>query len=68
MAGTRIPNKVFNTKFGGVRSGGKPQERWEDVMQQDAAKFLRCRNWKLAANDRILLRQKTQKAKARFGL
>jgi hypothetical protein len=68
MEGTRIPKKVLKTKFEGVRSVGKSRKRWEDSMQEDAASFLRCRNWKLAANDRKLWRQKTEKAKARFGL
>jgi hypothetical protein len=68
MEGTRIPKKVFKAKFDGVRSVGKPRKRWEDAVQQDAANFLRCRNWKLAANDRTLWKQKTEEAKARFGL
>jgi hypothetical protein len=68
MEGIRIPKKVFKGKFEGVRSVGKPRKRWEDVVQQDAASFLRCRNWKLTANDRTLWRQKIEQAKARFGL
>jgi hypothetical protein len=68
MEGTRIPKKVFKVKFEGVRLVGKPRKRWEDVVQQDAARFLRCCNWKLAANDRRLWRQKIEEAKARFGL
>jgi hypothetical protein len=68
MEGTRIPKKVFKAKSEGVRSVGKPRKRWEDVVQQDAASFLRSRNWKLAANDRTLWRQKIEEAKARFGL
>jgi hypothetical protein len=58
----------FLRKFKGVRSVGKPKERWEDVVEQDAASFLRCRNWKLADNDRTLWRQKIMVTKARFGL
>jgi hypothetical protein len=65
---TRIPKKVFKDKFEGVRSVGKPRKRWEDAVEQDAASFLRCRNWKLAANDITLSRQKIQEAKTRFGL
>jgi hypothetical protein len=68
MEDTRIPKKVFKAKFEVVRSVGKPRKRWEDEMQQDAASFLRSRNWKLAANDGTLWRQKTGEAKARFGL
>jgi hypothetical protein len=68
MEGTQIPKKVFKAKFERVRSVGKPRKRWKDAVQQDAASFLRCRNWKLAANDRTLWRQKIEEAKARFGL
>jgi hypothetical protein len=68
MEGTRIPKKVFKAKFEGVRSVGKPRKRWEDVVQQDADRFLRSRNWKLAANDRTLWRKKIGEAKARFEL
>jgi hypothetical protein len=50
MEGTRIPKKVFKAKFEGVRSVEKPNKRWEDTVQQDAVSFLRCRNWKLAAD------------------
>jgi hypothetical protein len=68
MEGTRIHKKVFKAKFERVRSAGKPRKRREEEVQQEAASFLRCRNWKLAANDRTLWRQKIQEAKARFGL
>jgi hypothetical protein len=68
MEGTRIPKKVFKAKFEVVRSVGKPRERWENAVRQDAARFLRCRNWKLAANDRKWRRQKIEEAKARLGL
>jgi hypothetical protein len=54
MQGTRIPKKVFKAKFEGVRSVGKPRRRWEDEVQKDAASFLCCRKWKLAANDGTL--------------
>jgi hypothetical protein len=68
MEGTRIPNKVFRAKFEEVRSVGKPRKRSEDEVKQDTASFLRSRNWKLVANDRTLLGQKTEETKARFGL
>jgi hypothetical protein len=68
MEGTRIPKKVLKAKFEGVRSVGKPRKRGEDAVQQDAASFLRCRNWKLTANDGTLWMQKTEEAKARLGL
>jgi hypothetical protein len=68
MEGARIPKNVFKAKFEEVRSVGKPRKRWEYVVQQDGARVLRCRNWKLAPNDRTLWRQKIEQAKARFGL
>jgi hypothetical protein len=68
MEDTQIPKKVFKAKFEGVRLVGKTRKRWEGVVEQDAARFLHCRNWKLAANDRTLLRQKTEEAKAQLGL
>jgi hypothetical protein len=55
MEGTRIAKKAFKAKFGEVRSVGKPRKRWEDVVQQDAARFLRSGNWKLAANDKNIV-------------
>jgi hypothetical protein len=60
--------KVPRATFGGVISAGKPRKEREGVVQQNAARFLRCGNWKLAANDRTLWRQKIVEAKARFGL
>jgi hypothetical protein len=54
MEDTRIPKKVFKATSEGVRSVGKPRKRWEDAVEQDAASFLRCSSWKLAANDRTL--------------
>jgi hypothetical protein len=44
MEDTRTPKKMFKVKFEGVRSVGNPRKRWKDVVQQDAARFLRCRN------------------------
>jgi hypothetical protein len=55
MEGTRIPKKVFKVKFEEVRSVGKPRKRWTDVVQQDAASFLRCPKWKLVADDRNIV-------------
>jgi hypothetical protein len=63
MESTQIPKKVLEVKFGGIRSVGKPRKRWEDVVQQDVARFLCCCNWKLAANDRTLWRQKIEETK-----
>jgi hypothetical protein len=68
MEGTYISKKVYKAKFVRSTSVGKPRKRWEDVVQQDAATFLRCRNWKLATNDRRLWSQKFMDVKALFGL
>jgi hypothetical protein len=64
MEGTHM----LKGKFGGVRSVEKPRKRWEDVVQQDAARILLSHNWKLVANDRTLWMQKIVEAKACFGM
>jgi hypothetical protein len=50
MGDTRIPKKVIKAKFGEVRSFGKPRKRWEDTVQQDAARCLvvGIESWPLA--------------------
>jgi hypothetical protein len=44
----RLPKRVLESCFGGGRSVGRPRNRWEDVIQRDAAKLLRIRNWNTA--------------------
>jgi hypothetical protein len=68
MEGTHISKKVLRAKFVRSTSVGKPRKRWEDVVQQDVATFLRCRNWKLATNDRKLWSRKIEEVKAQYGL
>jgi hypothetical protein len=48
----RIPKKVLGSCFGGGRPVARPRNRWEDVIQRDAANLLRIRNWKAAARDK----------------
>jgi hypothetical protein len=38
--------------FGGGRPVGRQLNRWEDVIQRDAANLLRIWNWKAAARDK----------------
>jgi hypothetical protein len=47
----RTPKKVLGSCFGGGRPLGRPQNRWEDVIQRDAANLLQIRNWKAVATD-----------------
>jgi hypothetical protein len=58
---------VFKANSEEVRSVGKPRKRSENVVQQDSASFLRCRNWKLAANDTTLWRQKIERPRPDLG-
>jgi hypothetical protein len=46
-----IPKKVLGRCFGGRRPVVRPRNRWEDVIQRDAANLLRILNWKAAARD-----------------
>jgi hypothetical protein len=48
----RLPKRVLESSFGGGRPVGRPRNRWEDVIQRDAANPLRIRNWKSAARDK----------------
>jgi hypothetical protein len=48
----RIPKKVLGSCFGGGRPVVRPRNRWEVVIQRDAANLLRIRNWKTAARDK----------------
>jgi len=61
----RIPKKVLGSCFGGGRPVGRPRNRWEDVIQRDAANLLRIRNWKAAARDKEEWRKKVGEAMAR---
>jgi hypothetical protein len=47
----RIPKKVLGSCFGGGRPVGRPQKRWEDAIQRDAANRFRILSWKAAAGD-----------------
>jgi hypothetical protein len=59
----RIPKKALRAKFtGGSRPAGKPARRWEDGVKVDAASMLRCRDWRLTAQDRKVWGQKLREA------
>jgi hypothetical protein len=60
----RIPKKVLGSRFGGGRPVGRPQNRWEDVIQRDAANLIRIHNWKAAARDKGEWRKKVGEAMA----
>jgi hypothetical protein len=60
-----IPKKVLGSCFGERRQVERPRNRWEDVIQRDAANLLRIRNWKAAARDREKWRKKVGEAMAR---
>jgi hypothetical protein len=60
-----IPKKVLGSCFGGGRPVGRPRNRWEDVIQRDAANLLRIRNWKAAVQDEEKWRKKVGEAVGR---
>jgi hypothetical protein len=61
----RIPKKILVSCFGEGRPVGRPQNRWEDVIQRNAANLLQIRNWKAAARDKEEWRKKVGEAMAR---
>jgi hypothetical protein len=61
----RISKKVLGSCFEGGRPVVRPRNRWEDVIQRDAANLLRIRNWKGAARDKEKWRKKVRKTMAR---
>jgi hypothetical protein len=61
----RIPKKVLGSCFGGGRPVERPRNRWEDVIQRNAANLLQIRNWKAAARDKEEWRKKVGEAMAR---
>jgi hypothetical protein len=42
-----IPKKVLGSRFGGGRPLGRRRNRWEYVIQRNAANLLQIRNWKV---------------------
>jgi hypothetical protein len=58
----RLSKKVIGSCFGGGRPVGRPRNRWEDVIQTDAANLLRIRNWKAVARDNEEWRKKVGEA------
>jgi hypothetical protein len=60
----RIPKEALIADFIGSRPGVRPKFQWKDSVQEDATRLLRCRNRKLAAQNRIIWKQKFWEAKA----
>jgi hypothetical protein len=60
-----IPKKVLGICFGGGRPVGEPRNRWDDVIQRDAANLLQIRNWKATARDNEEWRKKVGDAMSR---
>jgi hypothetical protein len=60
-----IPKKILGSCFTGGRPVHRPRNRWEDVIQRDAANLLGIRNWKAAARDTELWGKKFGETTAR---
>jgi len=60
--------KVLNGNFHTTRPGGRPRNRWADVVQRDALQLLGTRGWRRRAAYRDEWRRLVKKAKARKGL
>jgi hypothetical protein len=50
--GTSYPKEGTGSCSGGGSSVGRPRNRWEDVIQRDAANLLWIWKWKAAARDK----------------
>ncbi|XP_050499131.1 uncharacterized protein LOC126879860 [Diabrotica virgifera virgifera] len=68
MHENRIPRKLLNARMQGRRQVGRPKNRWEDEVDEDARNFLGTRSWKRTAVNRNDWRSLLKEAKARFGL
>jgi hypothetical protein len=60
----RIPKKVLRAKFTSSRPAGKPARRWVGGVK-DADSMLRCRSWRLTAQNRIVWGKKLREAMVR---
>ncbi|KAJ4450096.1 hypothetical protein ANN_01503 [Periplaneta americana] len=63
----RIPRRTLEGQYEGKRPVGRPRNRWEDMVQEDATSLLRLRNWKVAAKDRDKWRGRIEEAMAENG-
>ena len=59
-----IPKKALKAEFTGNRPLGRLSFKQEQGVKENAAKLLRCRNWKLTAQNRAVWRQKLWDTKA----
>jgi hypothetical protein len=67
MDNSRIPKKVPDGKFHGIRPVGRPRLGWEDNIRRDFL-LLNIRGWRRWAGDRGIWRQTIEEARARCGL
>jgi hypothetical protein len=65
MKDERVPTKAFQEER---RTHGRPRGRWKDVVDEDATRILKCKNWRRSVEDRDFWRQRTEEAKAKIGL
>jgi hypothetical protein len=61
-----IPKEALIVDFIGSRPGVRPKFKWKNGVQEDVARLLQCCNWKLAAQNRTIWKQKFWEAKARL--
>ena len=58
-----MPKTALEGNFTGSRPAGRSRFKSEEGVKEDAARLLRCRNWKLAAQNRAVWKQKLGEAK-----
>ena len=47
-----VPRRALEGQYGGRRMVGRPLNRWEDMVQEDAVNLLGIRNWKAVVRNR----------------
>jgi len=67
MDQTRPTMKVLDWKPIGIRSVGRPRQRWQEDLMEDLKK-LKVKNWQETAKDRRTWRDLAEKAKTHKGL
>jgi hypothetical protein len=51
MGNSRIPKKVLNIKFHGIRLVGRPRLRWEGKTRKNPSLLLNVREWRRPEED-----------------
>ena len=67
MDQARPTRKLLEWKPMGIRSVGRPRQRWQEDVMEDLKK-LKVKNWKEIANDRRTWTDLAQKVKTHKGL